>query len=131
MKSLSKPSRLLTFIVILIISSTFVAEYYDVTHIPTTFPSRNDNFPQPLSSLDTKLFIWVNVDLANRIVAQILSVITLLGSLYVSVIVCGLLFLSKQKRRGITLSLSIITVSILTVVLKTAIALLKTLHDCT
>ena len=105
----------------LVVSISIVGEYVDETHIPPTFPEK-DNFPTQLSSWDTSLFVWVNIDLSNHIAGQILLVVTLLGSFSASMIVCGFLLLSGDRRRGIIASSSIILVTIFTIILKTIVA---------
>jgi undecaprenyl-diphosphatase len=107
--------------VFLVISISIVGEYIDETHIPQTFPEK-DNFPTQLSSWDTTLFLWVNVDLSNHTAGQILLIVTLLGSFSASMIVCGFLFLSGDRRRGITASTSTILVTVLTIIIKTIVA---------
>ncbi len=118
----AKPSTALVFAVLIIVSATIAAEYWDQTQTPSIFQTRSDNFPQPLSSWDITLFTWINIGLYNSVVGQILSIVTLLGSLSASVMTCGTLFLTGHRRRGITATVSLILVSVLTAVMKSAIA---------
>ncbi len=118
----TKPSTALVFAVLIIVSATIAAEYWDQTQTPSTFQTRSDNFPQPLSSWDITFFNWININLYNNAVWQILLIITLLGSISASVLTCGTLFLTGYSRRGIAASVSLILVSVLTAVLKSAFA---------
>ena len=118
----AKPSKVLVFAVLIIVSATITAEYWDQTQTLSIFQTRSDNFPQPLSSWDITLFTWLNINLYNNAVGQILLIVTLLGSLSASVMACGTLFLTGQRRRAIIASVSLILVSVLTAVLKSAFA---------
>jgi len=105
-------------IVVVICAITIVAECWDQIHIPSTFPRLSDSFPEPLSTWDTHLFLGINVGLANPVISQFLSIVTILGGLSASVIVCGALFLFGNQRKAINASCSLILISFLTLLLK-------------
>jgi undecaprenyl-diphosphatase len=105
-------------IVVVICSTTIVAEFLDQIHIPSTFPRLSDSFPEPLSTWDTYLFLGINVGLANPVISQFLSIVTILGGLSASVIVCGALFLFGNQKKAINASSSLILISLLTLFLK-------------
>jgi len=117
----AKPSRVMVLLVLVAISASLAGEYVDQTR-PDTPSQTKDNFPPQLSSWDTSLFLWVNVGLSNPSVGRILSILTLLGSLSASVILCGFLFLAGQRRMGIIASASIILVTAITMTLKVVVA---------
>lgn len=105
-------------IVVIVCATTIAAEYWDQIHTPSTFPRLSDSFPEPLSTWDAYLFLGINVGLANPVISQFLSIVTILGGLSASVIVCGALFLLGNQKKAINVSCSIILISFLTLLLK-------------
>ena len=79
-KQNGKLTPILIAIVAIACATTIAAEFRDQIHIPSTFPRLDDNFPEPLSTWDSYLFLMINVDLANPVIRQFLSIATVLGS---------------------------------------------------
>jgi undecaprenyl-diphosphatase len=63
----------------------------------------------------------INVGLANPVISQFLSVMTILGSLSASATVCRELFLFGDEKRAINASCSLILINFLTLLLKTIV----------
>ena len=105
-------------IVVVICATTIAAECWNQMHIPSTFPILSDSFPEPFSTWDTHLFLGINVGLANPVISQLLSIVTILGGLSASVIVCGALFLFGNHRKAINASCSLVLISFLILFLK-------------
>ena len=120
-KQNGKPTPILIAIVVIVCATTIAAEFWDQIHIPSTFPRLSDNFPEPLSAWDSYLFLMINVGLANPVISQFLSIMTVLGSLSASVTVCGAFFLFGDEKRALNASCSLILISLLTLLLKTIV----------
>ncbi len=116
-----KPTTILVAVVAIVCATTIAAEFWDQTHIPSTFIRLSDNFPEPLSTWDAYLFLRINVGLANPVISQFLSIVTVLGSLSASVAFCGALFLFGDEKKAINASCSLILISFLTLLLKTIV----------
>ena len=91
--------------------------------MPATVPTGlSDNFPTQLSSLDTSLFLSINLGMPSEILNVLFLALTLLGGFSASVVVAELLFVGGRERKAILAISSVLLASAITGVIKVIVA---------
>jgi undecaprenyl-diphosphatase len=110
-------------LLLVVASASVVGEYLLPATMPATVPTGlRDNFPPQLSSLDTSLFLSINLGMSSEILNILLLALTLLGGFSASVALAELLFVRGRERKAILAISSVLLASAITGVIKVIVA---------